>query len=242
MTRGEWARPVVLTWLLLAGLSSALLLRATFSSPPGTVFVGTFYYVDDFYNYLSYVQQAEQGALVFRNKLAPPTLAPALVNLEWLLVGWLSALLGGWPLLAYRLVGFVALSMLLTPALFILYDKLILPRLRVTGAAQPDTIDEQEVWWIAEDADGEETIDLRGSPELRLFVTSLVKVFSGDAEGLGSAFRVEFTPDAERERAFGWCGTRRSTSGTTRPPTARWTCRSPPPGWRRRRAWAAPSP
>ena len=52
------------------------------------------------------------------------------------------------------------------------------------------------------DADGEETIDLRGSPELRLFVTSLVKVFSGDAEGLGSAFRVEFAPDAERER--GW--------------------------------------
>jgi hypothetical protein len=109
---GEGARPVVLTWLLLAGLSSALLVRATFSSPPGTVFVGTFYYVDDFYNYLSYVQQAEQGALVFRNKLAPPTLAPALVNLEWLVVGWLAALLGGAPLVAYRLVGLAALAVL----------------------------------------------------------------------------------------------------------------------------------
>ena len=105
MRLGEWARPVAFTWLLVAGVSGALLLRAALTSPPGTVFVGTFYYVDDFYNYLSYVQQAEDGALVFRNKLASPTLPPALVNLEWLLVGWLSVLLGGAPLVAYRLLG-----------------------------------------------------------------------------------------------------------------------------------------
>ncbi|EIC19585.1 monovalent cation:proton antiporter-2 (CPA2) family protein [Thiorhodovibrio frisius] len=43
----------------------------------------------------------------------------------------------------------VALSMLLTPALFILYDKLVLPQLRSTGAAQPDTIDEQGAVVIA---------------------------------------------------------------------------------------------
>ncbi len=43
----------------------------------------------------------------------------------------------------------VALSMLLTPALFILYDKLVLPRLRSMGAAQPDTIDEQGTVVIA---------------------------------------------------------------------------------------------
>jgi hypothetical protein len=72
------------------------------------VFVGTFYYVDDFYNYLNYTQQAEDGALVFRNKLASPSSAPALLNLEWLLVGWLSALLGREPLLAYRLFWLVA--------------------------------------------------------------------------------------------------------------------------------------
>jgi hypothetical protein len=106
----EWVRPVVLTWLLLGGLSVALLLRATFSSPPGTVFVGTFSYVDDFYNYLSYVQQAEDGALVFRNKLVSPDQPPALVNIEWLVVGWLSALLGGRPLVAYRVVGLLALG------------------------------------------------------------------------------------------------------------------------------------
>jgi hypothetical protein len=110
VTRGEWVRPVVLTWLLLAVVSGSLLLRAALTPPPGTVFVGTFYYVDDFYNYLSYVQQAEDGTLVFRNKLAPPGLPPALVNLEWLLVGWLSVLLGGAPLVAYRLLGLVALA------------------------------------------------------------------------------------------------------------------------------------
>jgi hypothetical protein len=104
------ARPVVLTWLLLAALSSAILLRAALATPPGTVFVGTLYYVDDFYNYLSYVQQAADGAVVFRNKLTSPDLPPALVNLEWLLVGWLTALLGDAPLLAYRLVGLAALA------------------------------------------------------------------------------------------------------------------------------------
>ena len=103
------ARPVILTWLLLAGISGSLLLRATLAPPPGTVFVGTNYFVGDFYNYLSYVQQAGDGALVFRNKLAPPTLPPVLVNVEWLLVGWLAKALGGSPLLAYHLLGFVAL-------------------------------------------------------------------------------------------------------------------------------------
>ena len=106
----EWARPVALTWILLAGVSGALLVRAVLASPPGTVFVGTLYYVDDFYNYLSYVQQAEDGALVFGNKLASPDLPPALVNLEWLVVGWLSVLLGGAPLVAYRLLGLGALA------------------------------------------------------------------------------------------------------------------------------------
>jgi hypothetical protein len=47
------------------------------------------------YNYMSYAQQAEDGALVFRNKLVETDHRPALVNLEWLGVGWLSALLGG---------------------------------------------------------------------------------------------------------------------------------------------------
>jgi hypothetical protein len=105
-------RGTLLVFLLLATLSGSLALRAWLRPPRGTVFVGTFYYVDDFYNYLSYVEQAERGALVFRNKLAFPSAPPALVNLEWLVVGRLSTLLGGRPLLAYRLFGLLALAAL----------------------------------------------------------------------------------------------------------------------------------
>ncbi len=109
---GEGRRAALLVVLLLAAVSVSLALRAWLEPPRGTVFVGTFYYVGDFYNYLSYVEQAERGALVFRNKLADPSLPPSLVNLEWLVVGWLSALLGGSPLLAYRLFGLLALAAL----------------------------------------------------------------------------------------------------------------------------------
>ena len=109
--RGE-RRAALLVFLLLAGVSTSLALRASVAPPRGTVFVGTHYYVDDFYNYLSYVEQAERGSLVFRNKLAPPAHPPSLVNLEWLTVGWLSALLGGRPLLAYRAFGLVAIAAL----------------------------------------------------------------------------------------------------------------------------------
>ncbi len=106
------ARPALLVWLLLATVSAALAARASLAAPKGTLFVGTFYYVDDFYNYLSHVEQAQRGALVFRSKLAAPDAPPALVNLEWLLVGWLAAALGGDPLLAYRLFGLAVLAAL----------------------------------------------------------------------------------------------------------------------------------
>jgi hypothetical protein len=110
---GGGKRAALLVFLLVAAVSVSLALRAWVAPPRGTVFVGTFYYVDDFYNYLSYVEQAERGAFVFRNKLADPSQPPALVNLEWLVVGWLSALLGGSPIVAYRLFGLVALAALL---------------------------------------------------------------------------------------------------------------------------------
>jgi hypothetical protein len=113
---GGSRRSALLVFLLLAVLSASLAARAWLSPPKGTVFVGTFYYVDDFYNYLSYVEQAERGALLLRNKLADPALPPSLVNLEWLAVGWLSALLGGRPLLAYRLFGLAALGALVAGA------------------------------------------------------------------------------------------------------------------------------
>jgi hypothetical protein len=77
--------------------------------------VGTFYYLDDFYNYLSFAQQAETGAFFFVNKAILTDHPAVLVNLEWWTVGLLSRLMGGGHLvLAYRLFGIlVGLAFLL---------------------------------------------------------------------------------------------------------------------------------
>jgi len=101
-------RPVLLVWLLAAAVTTAPYVRAELSPPPGTRFLGFFFFVDDAYNYLSYVQQAEDGAFVFVNKLAAERHAPALVNLEWWSVGALSGLLGRHPAAAYRIFGAAA--------------------------------------------------------------------------------------------------------------------------------------
>ncbi len=42
--------------------------------------------------------------------------------------------------------------------------------------------------------DGEEVIDLRQNDALRVFVTSLVRVLSGDRAGLAEAYEIEFVP------------------------------------------------
>jgi len=106
-------RPVLLAWVMLSTLTQIPYLRAWLSPPTGTSFVGFFYYVDDQYNYLSYVEQAERGAFFFENKLVLEPHGPALVNLEWWLVGRLSALLGSRPFLAYRFLAFGAAFALL---------------------------------------------------------------------------------------------------------------------------------
>jgi len=102
-------RPVLLVTLLLAALSTAPYVRASLSPPPSMAFVGFFWFIDDSYNYLSFVEQAEGGAFLFQNKLAIEENAAVLVNLEWWTVGVISRLLGGHPLVAYRLFGLAAL-------------------------------------------------------------------------------------------------------------------------------------
>jgi len=98
-------RAVVLVWLLVSCWAGSLYLRAAVDPPPGRVFVGTFHWIDDFYNYASYVQQSEDGAWAFRNKLLEPgRTRPELVNLEWWLIGKVSLGLGRRPFLAYRLL------------------------------------------------------------------------------------------------------------------------------------------
>jgi hypothetical protein len=102
-------RAVLLLWLLLTAWTGALYARAALMPPPGRAFAGTFHWIDDAYNYVSYAQQAEDGAFVFRNKLAPAGESRArLVNLEWWLVGRLSLLVGRRPFLAYRIVAILA--------------------------------------------------------------------------------------------------------------------------------------
>ena len=59
------------------------------------------------------MQQAEDGAFLFQNKLEPSPHAARLVNLEWWAIGRLSAALGGRPFLAYRIFGvFASLALL----------------------------------------------------------------------------------------------------------------------------------
>ena len=102
-------RPVVLAALLVIGLTSSPWAINTIYPPAGQTFLGTFYFVDDFYNYLSYAQQAEDGAFLFANKAILGDHPAALVNLEWWVVGTLSRVLGGGHLLlAYRLFGVAA--------------------------------------------------------------------------------------------------------------------------------------
>jgi hypothetical protein len=100
---------VLSVWLALTTWSNLLYLRAALDPPPGRAFVGTFYWIDDFYNYASYVEQAARGQLLLRNKLADSRVGGTrLVNLEWSFLGALSWLLGRRPFLAYRVFGALA--------------------------------------------------------------------------------------------------------------------------------------
>jgi hypothetical protein len=108
--------PVLVAWVLLTTLTSLPYLRASLSPPPGRTFLGFLFWIEDAYVYLSYVEQAERGAFLFENRLRLEDHRPALVNLEWWSVGFISRLLGGRPLLAYRVFGAGAALLLLLGA------------------------------------------------------------------------------------------------------------------------------
>jgi hypothetical protein len=107
------SHPVLLVWLLLGSAATVPYLRAALAPPPGYQFAGTFHWIDDFYHYASYVQQSEDGAFLFRNKLVLESHPPALANLEWWAVGKISRLSGRRPFLAYRLFALAAFAGLL---------------------------------------------------------------------------------------------------------------------------------
>lgn len=98
-------RPVLMVWIALTVLTNLPYLYAVVAPPPGRVFVGFHAYVPDMLNYASYVQQAEGGTLLLRNKLYVGEQPAVLINLEWWIVGLLSRLLGRSPALAYRVFG-----------------------------------------------------------------------------------------------------------------------------------------
>lgn len=108
--------PLFFCWLLVAAATTLPYVLAALLPPPGRTFVGTFHWIDDFHNYLSFVQQAEDGSFLFKNKLLLEDHAPALVNLEWWAVGRLSWLCGGHPFIAYRIFALLALGGLLGAA------------------------------------------------------------------------------------------------------------------------------
>jgi hypothetical protein len=110
------AKPILVAWVLLAGITTLPYLSAALYPPRGRAFAGTFHWIDDFHNYVSFVQQAEDGRFLFENKLVPEESHQVLVNLEWWVVGTLSKLCGRRPFLAYRLFAVLALGGLLLTA------------------------------------------------------------------------------------------------------------------------------
>jgi hypothetical protein len=110
------SRPVLWVWLFLLVATNIPYARAWALPPRGAAFLGFFYAIPDAYNYLSYVQQAEDGQFLFVNKLYAAPHQPRLVNLEWGMVGLLSALIGHHATLAYRLFGAAATLALLLAA------------------------------------------------------------------------------------------------------------------------------
>jgi hypothetical protein len=102
-------RAVALAFLLVTAATQMPYAVAILRPPPGYRFIGSFYYPDDVHNYMSYAQQAEDGALLFRNKLVDAAHAPALLNPEWLGVGLVSRALGGGRLfVAWRVLALVS--------------------------------------------------------------------------------------------------------------------------------------
>jgi hypothetical protein len=106
-------RAPLLAWGLLTAVAGTLQLRAAVAPPPAHAFNGFFFFWRDGYYYLSYAQQAQDGAVLFRNKAVAFDHAPALVNLEWMVSGWMAAGLGGRPVLAFMLLGHAATLALL---------------------------------------------------------------------------------------------------------------------------------
>jgi hypothetical protein len=130
---GDRRRALALAAVLCV-ITNAPYLAAALAPPPGRVFAGTFHWIDDFHNYVSYAQQAESGRVLFHDKLSLDAPRPVLVNLEWWTVGALSRLFGRRPFLAYRVLAAVC-TWAFAAALFLWLRSLGVPATHRSAAA-----------------------------------------------------------------------------------------------------------
>jgi hypothetical protein len=105
----RWLRAALAVAAALAAVTTAPYLAAALRPPQGAVFTGAFFYQDDFYQYLSFVEQAARGELVFANKFDPRPHRPAVVNVEWWFAGILARILGGSPVLGFQALRVLAI-------------------------------------------------------------------------------------------------------------------------------------
>jgi hypothetical protein len=106
-------------WAALVAVTTAPYVFSLRNPPAGTEFTGIFYYRDDFYQYVSFAEQVQDGALLFRNKFDTARRAPVLVNLEWWAAGALGVALGG-PVAGFHALRLLALYALVAAALRVL--------------------------------------------------------------------------------------------------------------------------
>lgn len=102
--------------LALAAVTTVPYVTAALRPPAGAVFTGTFFYQDDMYQYLSFVEQAARGAFVFRNKFDPQPNPAVVVNVEWWTAGVLARRLGGSPVLGFHALRILAIFGLIAGA------------------------------------------------------------------------------------------------------------------------------
>ncbi len=89
------AAAIVVGWTMLALLVSLPYAWASAWPPSGRFFSGAFAFQDDFYQYLSFLEQAGRGAVLFLNKFDVRPQSPALLNLAWWTGGRLGVVAGG---------------------------------------------------------------------------------------------------------------------------------------------------
>lgn len=109
---GGARRLLVPLWLGLAILTTLPYLSAWLWPPPGQHFTGAIFYPDDFFQYLSFAEQAQRGRFLFVNKFDPRPHEPILANLEWWSAGLLGRWLGG-AALGFQFLRLAALAALL---------------------------------------------------------------------------------------------------------------------------------